>query len=449
MNLNNFTIKSQETLQQAQLLAQELGHQQIENEHIFKAISEVDENVLPFILKKLNVNTTLVQQIIDKELESYPKVAGGELMMSREAGKTINEAVIVAKKMKDEYVSVEHLLLAVFKSKSKIAQILKDQGVTEKDLNTAIQELRKGNTVNSQSAEDNYNVLEKYARNLNKLADDGKLDPVIGRDEEIRRVLQILSRRTKNNPILVGEPGTGKTAIAEGLALRIIQRKVSRILFNKRIVTLDIASLVAGTKYRGQFEERMKAVMAELEKSPDVILFIDELHTIVGAGGASGSLDASNIFKPALARGEIQCVGATTLDEYRQYIEKDGALDRRFQKVMVEPTSIDETLEILQNIKERYDAKADEAVVMTITKYLGASLNDKDAKYVACGDETERNTVRDNFLKKKLGLKDENEALDAKVMAVCEEMKAAKQRMKDRVAFYYLLAKNEGKLGDL
>ena len=261
MNFNNFTIKSQEAVQLAQQVAQELGHQQIENEHIFKAIAQVDENVLPFILKKLNVNINLLNQILEKELESFPKVSGGEIMVSREAGKSLTEAGIIAKKMEDEYVSIEHLLLAIFKSKSKIAQILKDQGVTEKHLKAAIEELRKGGKVTSQSAEETYNALDKYAINLNKMADSGKLDPVIGRDEEIRRILQILSRRTKNNPILVGEPGVGKTAIAEGLAHRIIEGDIPDNLKDKVIYSLDMGALIAGAKYKGEFEERLKAVI--------------------------------------------------------------------------------------------------------------------------------------------------------------------------------------------
>ncbi len=261
MNFNNFTIKSQEAIQRAQLLAQEFGHQQIENEHLYKAITEVDENVLPFILKKLNVNNDLVNQILDKELESFSKVNGAELMLSREAGKVLNEATIIAKKLGDEYVSIEHLLMAIFKSKSKIAQILKDQGVTEKDLTAAISELRKGGKVTSQSAEETYNSLDKYANNLNQMADSGKLDPVIGRDEEIRRVLQILSRRTKNNPMLVGEPGVGKTAIAEGLAHRIVQGDVPENLKEKTIYSLDMGALIAGAKFKGEFEERLKAVI--------------------------------------------------------------------------------------------------------------------------------------------------------------------------------------------
>ncbi|MEX0361607.1 MAG: Clp protease N-terminal domain-containing protein, partial [Allomuricauda sp.] len=291
MNFNNFTIKSQEALQQAQQLAQEMGHQQIENEHLFKAIGLVDENVLPFILKKLNVNTALLTQILDKELESFSKVSGGDIMLSQNAGKSLNEANIVAKKMGDEFVSIEHLLLAIFKSKSKIARILKDQGVSEKDLNAAIQELRKGGKVTSQSAEDPYNSFDKYAKNLNQLADNGKLDPVIGRDEEIRRVLQILSRRTKNNPMLVGEPGVGKTAIAEGLAHRIVQGDIPENLKDKIIYSLDMGALIAGAKYKGEFEERLKAVIKEVTSSDgDIVLFIDEIHTLVGAGGGQGAM---------------------------------------------------------------------------------------------------------------------------------------------------------------
>tara|TARA_R110002012_G_scaffold42418_3_gene115390 strand:+ start:18008 stop:20608 length:2601 start_codon:yes stop_codon:yes gene_type:complete len=357
MNFNNFTIKSQEAIQRAQQLAQEFGHQQIENEHLFKAIAEVDENVLPFILKKLNVNTNLINQILDKELESFSKVSGGEIMLSREAGKTVNEASIVAKNMGDEYVSVEHLLLAIFKSKSKIAQILKDQGATEKDLKAAIQELRKGGKVTSQSAEETYNSLDKYANNLNQMADSGKLDPVIGRDEEIRRVLQILSRRTKNNPMLVGEPGVGKTAIAEGLAHRIIQGDVPENLKDKVIYSLDMGALIAGAKYKGEFEERLKAVIKEVTSSDgNIVLFIDEIHTLVGAGGGQGAMDAANILKPALARGELRAIGATTLDEYQKYFEKDKALERRFQKVVVDEPDTESAISILRGIKEKYEA---------------------------------------------------------------------------------------------
>lgn len=369
MNFNNLTIKSQEALQQAQQLAQELGHQQIENEHIFKAISVVDENVTPFLLKKLNVNTNLFHQILDKTLESFPKVSGGDITLSRGAGKTLNDATILAKKMEDEYVSIEHLILAIFKSSSKVAQILKDQGVTEKNLKAAIEELRQGEKVSSQSAEENYNALDKYANNLNQLAEDGKLDPVIGRDEEIRRILQILSRRTKNNPMLVGEPGTGKTAIAEGLAHRIIAGDVPENLKSKRIYSLDMGALIAGAKYKGEFEERLKSVIKEVTSSDgEIVLFIDEIHTLVGAGGGQGAMDAANILKPALARGELRAIGATTLDEFQKYFEKDKALERRFQKVVVAEPDTESAISILRGIKEKYETHhkvriKDEAII--------------------------------------------------------------------------------------
>lgn len=357
MNFNNYTIKSQETIQQAQQLAQSYGNNLIENEHIFKALFLVDENVLPFILKKLNINVDVIQQVLDKQLESFSKVTGADLMLSREANKTLNEAAIIAKKMNDEYVSIEHLILAIFKSKSQITQVLKDQGVTEKSLKAAIEELRKGNRVTSQSAEETYNSLNKYAKNLNQLAQDGKLDPVIGRDEEIRRLLQILSRRTKNNPILVGEPGTGKTAIAEGLAHRIIRGDVPENLKEKQIFSLDMGALIAGAKYKGEFEERLKSVVKEVTKSEgDIVLFIDEIHTLVGAGGGQGAMDAANILKPALARGELRAIGATTLDEYQKYFEKDKALERRFQKVMVDEPDTESAISILRGIKDKYEA---------------------------------------------------------------------------------------------
>ena len=372
MNLNNFTIKSQEAIQQAQQIAQSFGHQQIENAHILKALFEVDENVTPFILKKLNVNVEILKQILDKQLESLPKVSGGNIMLSRDAGKTLNEASIIAKKMDDEYVSIEHLLLAIFKSKSSIAQSLKDQGVTEKGLKSAIEELRKGERVTSQSAEETYNSLNKYARNLNQLASDGKLDPVIGRDEEIRRILQILSRRTKNNPMLVGEPGTGKTAIAEGLAHRIIAGDIPENLKDKIIFSLDMGALIAGAKYKGQFEERLKAVIKEVTTSDgNIVLFIDEIHTLVGAGGGQGAMDAANILKPALARGELRAIGATTLDEYQKYFEKDKALERRFQKVFVDEPDTESAISILRGIKEKYETHhkvriKDEAIIASV-----------------------------------------------------------------------------------
>ncbi|WP_442846224.1 ATP-dependent chaperone ClpB [Leeuwenhoekiella sp. H156] len=356
MNFNNFTIKSQEAIQQAQALAQGYGHQQIENEHIFKAILEVDENVTPFLLQKLDVNINLLKQILESTLTSFPKVSGGDIMLSREAGKTVTEAGNIAKNMNDEYVSLEHLFLAIFKSSSKIAQILKDQGVTEKHLKAAIEELRKGDRVTSQSAEETYNSLSKYAKNLNQLARDGKLDPVIGRDEEIRRILQILSRRTKNNPILVGEPGTGKTAIAEGLAHRIIDGDVPENLQEKQIWALDMGALIAGAKYKGEFEERLKAVIKEVTTAAgDIVLFIDEIHTLVGAGGGQGAMDAANILKPALARGELRAIGATTLDEYQKYFEQDKALERRFQKVSVFEPDTESAISILRGIKEKYE----------------------------------------------------------------------------------------------
>ncbi|KAA3615902.1 MAG: ATP-dependent chaperone ClpB [Flavobacterium sp.] len=372
MNFNNFTIKSQEALQHAQQIAQSMEHQQIENEHLLKAIFEVDENVTPFILKKLNVNLPLLQQVLEKQLESFPKVAGGEIMLSREAARTVNEASIIAKKMNDEFVSIEHLLLAIFKSKSSIAQGLKDQGVTEKGIKAAVEELRKGDRVTSASAEDTYNSLNKYARNLNQLARDGKLDPVIGRDEEIRRILQILSRRTKNNPMLVGEPGTGKTAIAEGLAHRIVDGDIPENLKSKEIYSLDMGALIAGAKYKGEFEERLKAVIKEVTGSDgDIVLFIDEIHTLVGAGGGQGAMDAANILKPALARGELRAIGATTLDEYQKYFEKDKALERRFQKVMVSEPDTESAISILRGIKEKYETHhkvriKDEAIIAAV-----------------------------------------------------------------------------------
>lgn len=372
MNLNNFTIKSQEAIQQAQQIAQGYGHQQIENEHLFKAILEVDENAAPFILKKLNVNLVTLKMILDKELESFPKVSGGDLMLSREANKTLVEAGNIAKKMDDEFVSIEHLMLAILNSKSAIAQSLKDQGVTEKGMKAAIMELRGGEKVTSQSAEETYNSLNKYANNLNQLARDGKLDPVIGRDEEIRRILQILSRRTKNNPILVGEPGTGKTAIAEGLAHRIVDGDVPENLRSKEIYSLDMGALIAGAKYKGEFEERLKAVIKEVTSSEgDIVLFIDEIHTLVGAGGGQGAMDAANILKPALARGELRAIGATTLDEYQKFFEKDKALERRFQRVMVDEPDTESAISILRGIKEKYETHhkvriKDEAIIAAV-----------------------------------------------------------------------------------
>ncbi|SEA71681.1 ATP-dependent Clp protease ATP-binding subunit ClpB [Flavobacterium gillisiae] len=372
MNINKFTIKSQEAIQHSQQLAQGFGQQQIENEHLFKSMLEVDENVTPFILKKLNVNVPLFIQILDSTIQSFPKVTGGEVMLSRTANSTLNEAEIIAKKMNDEFVSIEHLVLAIFNSKSKAAQILKDQGVTEKGLKAAIDELRKGERVTSASAEETYNSLNKYAKNLNELAKAGKLDPVIGRDEEIRRVLQILTRRTKNNPMLVGEPGVGKTAIAEGLAHRIVDGDVPDNLKDKIVFSLDMGALIAGAKYKGEFEERLKAVVKEVTAAEgDIVLFIDEIHTLVGAGGGEGAMDAANILKPALARGELRAIGATTLDEYQKYFEKDKALERRFQKIIIEEPDTESAISILRGIKEKYETHhkvqiKDEAIIAAV-----------------------------------------------------------------------------------
>lgn len=372
MNINKFTIKSQEAIQLSQQLAQSFGQQQIENEHIFKAIFEVDENVAPFILKKLNVNVPLFQQLLDSTIQSFPKVSGGEIMISRMANTTLTEAEIIAKKMNDEFVSIEHLLLAIFGSKSKVGQILKDQGVTEKGLKAAIDELRKGERVTSASAEETYNSLNKYAKNLNELAKTGKLDPVIGRDEEIRRVLQILTRRTKNNPMLVGEPGVGKTAIAEGLAHRIVDGDVPENLKDKIVFSLDMGALIAGAKYKGEFEERLKSVVKEVTAAEgDIVLFIDEIHTLIGAGGGEGAMDAANILKPALARGELRAIGATTLDEYQKYFEKDKALERRFQKINIEEPDTESAISILRGIKDKYETHhkvqiKDEAIIAAV-----------------------------------------------------------------------------------
>ena len=373
MNLNNLTTKAQESVQFAQQWAFENDHQQIENEHLFQGILETDDNVIPFLFSKLNVNTELLKQLNESALKSFPKVNGGNQMLSQKASQTLMNAIAIAKKQKDEYVATEHLLIALFESKSTVSKILQDQGITKSNLTEVIKELRKGEKITSASAEQNYNALEKYAKNLNQLAKDGKLDPVIGRDEEIRRLLQILSRRTKNNPILVGEPGTGKTAIAEGLAHRIIEGDVPENLKDKQIFALDMGALIAGAKYKGEFEERLKSVIKEVTQSAgDLVLFIDEIHTLVGAGGGEGAMDAANILKPALARGELRAIGATTLDEYQKYFEKDKALERRFQKVMVDEPDIESAISILRGIKEKYEAHhkvriKDEAIIGAVS----------------------------------------------------------------------------------
>ena len=373
MNLNNLTTKAQESVQFAQQWAFENDHQQIENEHLFQGILETDDNVIPFLFSKLNVNTALLKQLNESALKSFPKVNGGNQMLSQKASQTLMNTIAIAKKQKDEYVATEHLLIALFESKSTVSKILQDQGITKSNLTEVIKELRKGEKITSASAEQNYNALEKYAKNLNQLAKDGKLDPVIGRDEEIRRLLQILSRRTKNNPILVGEPGTGKTAIAEGLAHRIIEGDVPENLKDKQIFALDMGALIAGAKYKGEFEERLKSVIKEVTQSAgDLVLFIDEIHTLVGAGGGEGAMDAANILKPALARGELRSIGATTLDEYQKYFEKDKALERRFQKVMVDEPDIESAISILRGIKEKYEAHhkvriKDEAIIGAVS----------------------------------------------------------------------------------
>ena len=372
MNFKNYTIKSQEVIQEAQQMAASSNHQAIENGHILKAILKIDENVTPFLLKKLGVNAVIIEQATDSILKGYPNVQGGEQYLSKTANATLVQANNLLKAFDEEYVSIEHLMLALVKGSDAIAQMLKDSGINESDLKAAILELRKGEKVTSASAEDNYNSLEKYAKNLNKLANENKLDPVIGRDEEIRRVLQILSRRTKNNPILIGEPGVGKTAIAEGLAHRIINEDVPENLKSKQIYSLDMGALIAGAKYKGEFEDRLKSVIKEVTSADgEIVLFIDEIHTLVGAGGGEGAMDAANILKPALARGELRAIGATTLNEYQKYFEKDKALERRFQKVLIDEPSNEDAISILRGIKEKYETHhkvqiKDEAIIAAV-----------------------------------------------------------------------------------
>ena len=372
MNFNNFTIKSQEAVQEAVNLTQTRRQQAIEPVHLLAGVLKVGENVTNFIFQKLGMNAQQVTLVIDKQIDSLPKVSGGEPYLSRESNEVLQRATQYSKEMGDEYVSLEAIILALLNVKSTVSTILKDAGMTDKDLRAAITELRKGEKVTSQSSEDTYQSLSKYAINLNEAARSGKLDPVIGRDEEIRRVLQILSRRTKNNPILIGEPGTGKTAIVEGLAHRIIRGDVPENLKNKQIYSLDMGALVAGAKYKGEFEERLKSVINEVTKSEgSIILFIDEIHTLVGAGKGEGAMDAANILKPALARGELRSIGATTLDEYQKYFEKDKALERRFQTVMVAEPDTLSTISILRGLKERYENHhkvriKDEAIIAAV-----------------------------------------------------------------------------------
>lgn len=356
MNFNNFTIKSQEAIQHAFEVAQANNQQSIENAHILNGVFHAAENVTGFLFKKLGVNTDLLQQTTSQIIKSFPKVSGGEPFLSSDANKVLRKALDYAHEMGDQFVSIEHILLALLDAKDSVGQLLKDSGVAKKELMAAINELRKGSKVDSQTAEDKFNSLNRFAINLNERARSGKLDPVIGRDEEIRRILQILSRRTKNNPILLGEPGTGKTAIAEGLAHRIVRGDVPENLKSKQVFSLDMGALVAGAKYKGEFEERLKAVVNEVVKSnEEVILFIDEIHTLVGAGKGEGAMDAANILKPALARGELRAIGATTLAEYQKYFEKDKALERRFQVVKVEEPDTLSSISILRGIKERYE----------------------------------------------------------------------------------------------
>ncbi|MBL7903367.1 MAG: ATP-dependent chaperone ClpB [Bacteroidia bacterium] len=373
MNLNNYTIKSQEAIQQALQIATANGQQAIEPAHILKGILEVDENVTPFLLKKLNINPASFTKTVDSMIQSLPKVSGGQPYLSGASNTAMGKASAYLKEYKDDYISIEHLLLGLLHSGDAVASLMKDSGLKEKELKSAIAELRKGERVTSQSQEETYNSLNKYAINLNKQAQSGKLDPVIGRDEEIRRVLQILSRRTKNNPILVGEPGVGKTAIAEGLAHRIISGDVPENLKSKQVFSLDMGALIAGAKYKGEFEERLKSVIKEVVGSNgEIILFIDEIHTLVGAGGGGeGAMDAANILKPALARGELRSIGATTLNEYQKYFEKDKALERRFQKVMVDEPSAEDAISILRGIKEKYETHhhvriKDEAIISAV-----------------------------------------------------------------------------------
>ncbi len=357
MDLNKFTIRSQQAIQQAQTIATGLGQQQVETGHLLKGLLEVDQDVTPFLLKKLNVNTATLLSALDRIVNGYPKVQGGDVVLSRQSATVLNKALASLKEFGDEFASVEHLLIGLVAGSDNVAQLLKDGGVNHKDLVLAIKDLRKGSKVTSQSQEETYNALNKYAKNLNQLAKENKLDPVIGRDEEIRRVLQILSRRTKNNPILIGEPGVGKTAIAEGIAQRIVSGDVPDDLKSKQVFSLDMGALVAGAKYKGEFEERLKAVVKEVTGAEgNVILFIDEIHTLVGAGGGEGAMDAANILKPALARGELRAIGATTLNEYQKYFEKDKALERRFQKVLIDEPSREDAISILRGLKEKYES---------------------------------------------------------------------------------------------
>jgi ATP-dependent Clp protease ATP-binding subunit ClpB len=377
----------------------------------------------------LGVNTPIFQKTLERILESFVKVQGGEIMLSQQASKTLNDAANLAKKMKDEYISIEHLLLAMLHAKDDVSSLMKDNGINEKDLSAAVNELRKGKNVSSQSQEETYNSLEKYANNLNKMANDGKLDPVIGRDEEIRRILQILSRRTKNNPILVGEPGTGKTAIAEGLAHRLVRGDVPENLKDKIIYSLDMGALIAGAKYKGEFEERLKAVVKEvIAEEGKIVLFIDEIHTLVGAGGGEGAMDAANILKPALARGELRAIGATTFNEYQKYFEKDKALERRFQKVMVNEPDTKSAISILRGIKDKYEShhkvRIQDSAIITAVELSQRYISDRflPDKAIDLMDEAA------SKLRLEINSKPEElDALDRKIMQFEIELEAIKR----------------------
>lgn len=384
MNPEKFTIKTQEAIQEAQNIAQQNGQQIIENGHILKGLLKVDTTILPYILKEEGVEVQTFENELESLVNSYPKVSGGNIQLSSSASRTLTNAQNYASKMGDEFVALDHLLFALSDSKDRVSDLMKKHNLTNKQLKKHSMDLRNGDKVTSQSQEDTYQSLEKYANNLNEMAKNGKLDPVIGRDEEIRRVLQILTRRTKNNPILIGEPGTGKTAIAEGIAHRIISNDVPENLQSKQIYSLDMGALIAGAKFKGEFEERLKAVVKEVTKSEgEIILFIDEIHTLVGAGGGQGAMDAANILKPALARGELRSIGATTLDEYQKYFEKDKALERRFQKVLVDEPTTEDAISILRGIKEKYE---NHHKVMI-----------KDSAIIACVELSQR-YISDRFL---------------------------------------------------
>lgn len=383
MNMNNYTIKSQEAINKAAEIAVANQQQHVEPAHLLQGIFQTDENVTNFLIKKLSINRDIIDSGIDKIINSYPKVSGQQTFLSNDTNQVLQKATTYLKEFKDEYVAVEHLLLAILSGKDKVADLLKGVGITEKDLKAAIKELRGGDSVNDPNAESKYRSLERYSKNLNQLAQEGKIDPVIGRDEEIRRVLQILSRRTKNNPILLGEPGVGKTAIIEGMAQRIVDGDVPENLKSKTLISLDMGLLVAGAKYKGEFEERLKSVIKEVTDSEgEILLFIDEIHTLIGAGsGGEGAMDAANLLKPALARGELHAIGATTLKEYQKHMEKDKALERRFQAVMIDEPSIEDSISILRGIKEKYEVHhgvrvKDDAVIAAV-ELSGRYISDR------------------------------------------------------------------------